>query len=220
MNIVYEDNNLIICKKTPDCVCELSDTKPSLANEIQNKYGYAGVIHRLDMTVGGCVLYAKNKVAASKLSSLVSKNEITKEYIAVVHGKPEENEGEFSDLLFKDSSKNKVYAVKRMRKGVKEAKLTYNLIQTVPYENGFLSLVKIKLLTGRSHQIRAQFSSRKMPLAGDGKYGSKINKCSVALWSYKLEFQNPLNNETVSAVSYPQEKAFPWCLFDFNKTQC
>ncbi|MBO7289061.1 MAG: RluA family pseudouridine synthase [Clostridia bacterium] len=213
MNIIYEDDNLIICKKTTECVCELSQTHPSLANEIQNKYGYAGVIHRLDMNVGGCVLYAKNKIAASKLSAMVSKNEISKEYIAVVHGKPDEDEGEFCDLLFKDSSKNKVYTVKRMRKGVKEARLLYSLIETVPYETGVLSLVKIKLLTGRSHQIRVQFSSRKMSLVGDGKYGSKINKCSVALWSHKLEFQNPLTNETVSAISYPQRDTFPWCLF-------
>lgn len=217
MNILYEDNNLIICKKTPDCVCELSQTHPSLANEIQNKYGYAGVIHRLDMNVGGCVLYAKNKTAASKLSAMVSKNEISKEYIAVVQGRPDENEGEFCDLLFKDSAKNKVYTVKRMRKGVKEAKLLYKLIETVSYKTGVLSLVKIKLLTGRSHQIRVQFSSRKMALAGDGKYGSKINNCSVALWSYKLEFPNPFNNEQISALSYPQKDAFPWCLFDSLK---
>ena len=117
MNILYEDKNLIICQKSPGFVCEASDTIPSLANEIQEKYGYAGVIHRLDMNVGGCVLYAKNKTAASKVSALVSKNEVTKEYLAVVHGKPSDNEGEFCDLLFKDSSKNKVFVVKRMRKG-------------------------------------------------------------------------------------------------------
>lgn len=217
MNILYEDKNLIICQKSPDCVCELSDTLPSLANEIQEKYGYSGVIHRLDMNVGGCVLYAKNKTAASKLSSLVSKNEISKEYLAVVHGKPYDNEGEFCDLLFKDSSKNKVFVVKRMRKGVKEAKLSYELLETVVCENEELSLVKIKLHTGRSHQIRVQFSSRKMPLVGDGKYGSKSNKCTVALWSHCLTLENPFDKEELWAQSFPDKTAFPWCLFEYFK---
>ena len=217
MNILYENKNLIVCRKTPDCVCEISDSLPSLANEIQKKYGYAGVIHRLDMNVGGCVLYAKNKDAASKLSCLVSKNEISKEYMAVVHGKPLCDEGEFCDLLFKDSSKNKVFVVKRARKGVKEAKLSYKLLETVCYEGKEFSLVKIKLHTGRSHQIRVQFSSRKMSLVGDGKYGSHENKCSVALWSYCLSFSDPFSKEDLSIESYPDNSAFPWSLFEFLK---
>ncbi len=217
MNILYENKNLIVCRKTPDCVCEISDTLPSLANEVQKKYGYAGVIHRLDMNVGGCVLYAKSKDAASKLSSLVSKNEISKEYMAVVHGKPLCDEGEFCDLLFKDSSKNKVFVVKKLRKGVKEAKLSYKLLETVSNEGKDISLVKIKLHTGRSHQIRVQFSSRKMSLVGDGKYGSRENKCSVALWSYQLSFPDPFTKEALSVKSLPDNSAFPWCLFEFLK---
>ena len=120
-------------------------------------------------------------------------------------------------MLFKDSSKNKVFVVKRMRKGVKEARLSYNLLETVTHENEELSLVKIKLHTGRSHQIRVQFSSRKMSLVGDGKYGSKENKCTLALWSYCLKFVNPFNKEVLSVQSFPDKTAYPWCLFKYFK---
>ena len=214
MNILYEDKDIIICSKEIGQLSEISPTKPSLANEIQTAFGYSGIIHRLDTNVGGAILYAKNKRSAALFSSLVSGGELCKEYLAVVHGAPKSEEGIFKDLLFKDSSKNKVYPVKRMRKGVKEAELSYKLIETVCIDDKKLSLVKIKLHTGRSHQIRVQFSSRKMPLVGDGKYGSKDNKCSISLWSHKLSFVNPINKELLSVISFPDRKAYPWNLFE------
>lgn len=215
MNILYEDKDIIICSKEVGLLSEISPEKPSLANEIQNTFGYAGVIHRLDTNVGGAILYAKNKRSAALFSSLVSGGELCKEYLAVVHGAPESEEGVFKDFLFKDSSKNKVYPVKRMRKGVKEAELSYKLIEKRCIDGKIISLVKIKLHTGRSHQIRVQFSSRRMPLVGDGKYGSKDNKCNVSLWSHKLSFINPINKKLLSVTSFPDNDAYPWNLFEF-----
>ena len=219
MKILFEDKNIVICQKGTAELCEISQSKPSLANDVQNAFGYAGVIHRLDMNVGGAVLYAKNKEAASKFNRLVAENALVKEYLAVVHGRPKEDRGTFCDFLFKDSSKNKVFVVKRMRKGVKEASLSYELLETATTDTGELSLVKIKLHTGRSHQIRVQFSSRKMPLAGDGKYGSKDNKCTISLWSHSLSFFHPFSGENISIKSFPNKSAYPWCLFDFMKNE-
>jgi len=213
MNILYEDSDILVCQKEAGFSSEISHSLPSLANEVLQKYGYVGVIHRLDMNVGGAILYAKNKSAASYYSACVSQNKLNKEYLAVIHGIPDTSEGTFKDFLFKDSSKNKVFVVKRMRKGVKEAVLSYNLIGTVYIDNSPLSLVKITLHTGRSHQIRAQFSSRKMPLVGDGKYGSHENRCNISLWSYRLCFPmvNGLSNQDIKSL--PDTDAFPWNLF-------
>ncbi len=216
MNVLYEDKNLVICQKEVGFVSELSDKCPSLANEVLQKYGYAGVIHRLDMNVGGAILYAKNKASAAYLSNLVSNRQMQKQYLAVVEGVPEEPRGELKDYLFKDSSKNKVYAVKRMRKGVKEASLYYEVLQTTKTDEKTLSLVKITLETGRSHQIRVQFSSRKMPLAGDGKYGSKDNKCTVSLWCHSLSFLAQNTGKSLTVLSIPNKDHYPWNLFEYT----
>lgn len=215
MNVLYEDENLIICQKKIGFVSELSDKNPSLANEVLKKYGYAGVVHRLDMNVGGAIMYAKNKSSAGYLSNLIAQKQMKKQYLAVVEGVPDEPSGEYKDYLFKDSSKNKVYTVKRMRKGVKEASLRYEVLQTVNTDKKPLSLVKITLDTGRSHQIRVQFSSRKMPLAGDGKYGSKDNRCPISLWCHSLSFLLQNTGELICVMSFPEKDTYPWNLFEY-----
>lgn len=216
MNILYEDKNIIVCQKNVGELSEASRTQSSLANQIENTYGYAGVIHRLDLNVGGAIVYAKNKSSAAYFSRLVQEKMLSKEYLAVVHGVPDEPGGEFFDYLFKDSSKNKVFVVKKERKGVKSASLHYKLIRTV-YEDGKpLSLVLVKLNTGRSHQIRVQFASRKMPLVGDGKYGSKSNKCQVALWSFRLMFPPQKSAESLTVTSLPPQSEYPWSLFELS----
>ena len=112
-----------------------------------------------------------------------------KTYLAVVHGEPEEKSGEMRDLLFHDKIKNKSYVTDKKRAGVKEAVLNYRVLSTAEKDSGDKhSLVEIELITGRTHQIRVQFASRQMPLVGDGKYGSRDNKASMALWSHKVEF--------------------------------
>ncbi len=171
-------------------------------------------VHRLDNPVGGTMIYAPGKESAAKLSEMVAKGNMQKTYLAVVHGKPEEEKGVFKDLLFKDSSKNKSFVVKRMRKGVKEASLEYEVLDTVCFEDKEMTLVKILLHTGRTHQIRVQFSHRKMPLAGDRRYGSGKDDCSVALWSYAIGFDSPFDNARKEYSSVPDTTQFPWNLFD------
>lgn len=153
-------------------------------------------IHRLDKNVGGVMVYARTKQAAAALSKAVQEGTMVKEYVALVHGTPPLS-GDWTDLLFKDSSRNKVFVVKRERKGVKKARLEFiRLTEADP------SLVRIRLHTGRSHQIRVQFSSRGFPLVGDHKYGSRYETAGPMLFSCKLTF--PLGKQTLEFEKLPE----------------
>lgn len=210
IDILFEDKHICICKKEPGMLSEISDSKESLPQMLSEQLGCSVfVLHRLDKPVGGAIMYAKTKEAASAFSRLIQENGVSKEYITVLDGKPENNCGSLTDLLFRDKLKNKTYTVKRMRKGVKEAKLDYEVLS----DSAHHSLVKIRLITGRTHQIRVQFASRKTPVTGDGKYGSKDNKCETALWSHKLEFTHPFTKKMVSVTCEPPEDTYPWNLF-------
>ena len=162
-------------------------------------------VHRLDRAVGGLMVYAKRKDAAGALSGLIASGRLEKRYLACASGCPEEKEGIYRDLLFKDSGKNKSYVVKRMRKGVKEAELSYRLLG----RRDDKCLLLIQLKTGRSHQIRVQLASRKMPLLGDVKYGSQVRACGIALWSYELCFKHPFTGENMKISALPPEE-YPW----------
>lgn len=204
MKIVFEDRDIIVIEK-PVGILSQSDGKgsencESLLNEyIQNKgeKGSVYLIHRLDRNVGGVMAFAKNKMAAASLSTQIQNKTFIKEYRALVHSKPEADEGIMEDLLFKDSRKNKTFVVNRMRKGVKDAKLSYKVLETKDSPYGEVSLVHIRLYTGRTHQIRVQFASRKMPLVGDGKYGGSDNGANIGLWSYRLTFVHPRTKEEI-----------------------
>ena len=139
-------------------------------------------IHRLDVNVGGVMVYARNKSAAAALSRAVQEGTMVKEYVAMVHGTPPET-GDWEDLLWKDSRKNKVFVVRRQRAGVKPARLEFRRLSA-----GAESLVRIRLHTGRSHQIRVQFSSRGYPLVGDHKYGARDDCDAPRLFSCALTF--------------------------------
>lgn len=139
-------------------------------------------LHRLDLNVGGVMIYARNKKAAADLSGIIARQEMVKEYVARVWGTPPQS-ATWEDLLFKDSSKNKVFVVKKPRKGVKAAKLSFACL-----EEGTQSLVQVRLYTGRSHQIRVQFASRGFPLLGDGKYGAKDTYKAPMLFCARLTF--------------------------------
>ncbi len=221
MKILFEDKNIFVCEKPVGVLCEEKENTKNMVDFLKNhkkennEDDYIGVIHRLDVNTGGVIVYAKNKKAAAVFSSLVSdKDRFTKEYLAVIHGCPEEKTGVFKDYIFKDSKKNKSFLVNRLRKGVKDASLEYEVISTT--DN--MSLVKIKLHTGRTHQIRVQFSGRKLSLVGDGKYGSKDNRCETALWAYKLMLENPFSKEgeRKAFVSKPDFSLYPWNLFDMK----
>lgn len=210
IKILFEDEHICICEKLPGMLSEASQSNESLPNILKKQMNCdIFTLHRLDKPVGGAIMYAKTKQSASAFSKLISENAITKQYITVLDAIPDNDEAELTDFLFRDKQKNKTFVVKRMRKGVKEAKLTYKIISKS--ENHALTLVT--LITGRTHQIRAQFASRKTPVAGDGKYGSRDNKCETALWSHKLEFTHPLTGEKLSIISQPPYDSYPWNLF-------
>ncbi len=210
VKIIYDDAYITVCEKLPGMISEASDSSESLIKILNEQLNCAVYpLHRLDKPVGGAIMYAKSKEAASVFSRTIAENKLIKTYIAVLDGIPREISGELHDLLFRDSRKNKTYVVKRIRKGVKEASLKYDVIDKT--ENN--SLVLAELITGRSHQIRAQFASRKTPVTGDGKYGSKCNKCTAALWSYSLKFVHPFTEEKIIIKSDPPYSDFPWNLF-------
>ena len=191
MDILFSDNNLIVCIKPIGL-----DSEKQVPNELKSTFdGEIFTVHRLDLNVSGVMVYARNKHTASTLSKAIQEGCMIKEYLATVHGKPDEN-GILEDLLFKDSRKNKVFVVKRMRNGVKKAKLEYKRLT-----EGETSIVRIRLYTGRSHQIRVQFASRGYPLVGDHKYGSRSDKTAPMLFSCKLTF--PYKKETVSFEAFP-----------------
>ena len=168
------------------------------------------LIHRLDRTVGGLVVLARTPHGAKRLSELVRDRKITKEYLAVTDGIPAP-EGKLFDYLYKDAAKGKSYAVSSERRGTKPAELTYRRLA----EGEGKALVAVRLLTGRHHQIRVQFSSRGMPLAGDKKYGSRDN-CPVALYAAHLSFS--YDGRTVELVDLPRTEEYPWCLFSERLT--
>lgn len=206
MDILYSDKQLTLCVK-PVGVLSEEGGMPELLKE-ETGAGHL-CVHRLDRAVGGLMVYAKTPLAAGKLSAQIADRSFIKEYLAIVSGRPEDEKGVMRDLLFKDSAKNKGYVVKRMRKGVKEAELEYELLSS----NETSSLVRILLKTGRSHQIRVQFSSRAMPLLGDVKYGSTEKGCNIALWSNRLCFRHPVSGALLDFSAPPPEE-YPWNLFN------
>ena len=178
MEILYSDKNLAVLVKPVGLDSEAE--VPAALKEALG--GEVFPIHRLDKNVGGVMVYARTKQAAAALSKSVQDGAMVKEYVAIVHGTPPET-GDWTDLLFKDSSKNKVFVVKKERKGVKKARLEFKTLKA-----GEESLVRIRLHTGRSHQIRVQFSSRGFPLVGDHKYGSRDDKKEPMLFSCCITF--------------------------------
>lgn len=219
IRILYEDDALIVCEKPvgvlsqPDVSGAGEDMLSLLAQLFSerdgNKKPYVGLVHRLDRGVGGVMVFAKRQDVAAKLSVAVAERRMTKQYLAVVHGSPAESEGIFQDLLYKDSAKGKSFVVDRERKGVKRASLAYRVLATCQNESGTCSLVQVRLHTGRTHQIRVQFSSRGMPLLGDGKYGARDHGCPIGLWSYRLTFAHPTKKgQTVDIAHLPSSAPF------------
>lgn len=206
IDIIFEDKHLIACVKPVGVLSEEGGMPDLLHEELGGEFF---CVHRLDRAVGGVMVYAKNKAAAGKLTALITSHDVTKEYLAVIHGETDEKSGILNDLLFKDSAKNKSYVVDRMRKGVKEASLEYETLAT----NGGTSLLKIKLHTGRSHQIRVQFSSRRHPLVGDVKYGSTDKSCDISLFSHALHFRHPVTGNEMHFTALPDNN-YPWSLYN------
>jgi len=192
MEILYSDKDLAVCVKPVGL-----DAEHEVPIHLQAQLGgEIFPLHRLDKNVGGVMVYARTKQAAAALSKAIADGQMVKEYVATVHGTPPP-EGDWEDLLFKDSRKNKVFVVKRQRSGVKAARVTYRCLKT-----GENSLVRIRLYTGRSHQIRVQFASRGYPLVGDHKYGSRDDATAPMLFSCCITFT--YRNQQMRFETYPE----------------
>lgn len=224
MKILFEDKYLLVCEKPIGVESQVSSNGKENMIELLSQYrkdrgedSYVGLVHRLDTMTGGAMIYSKREDMTGKLSALVQSGDYKKTYLAVVHGAPEENEGEMRDLLYHDKQKNKSFVVAKKRAGVKEALANYRFLESVTLEGGEeISLVKVELSTGRTHQIRVQMASRKMPLVGDGKYGSRDNKATCALWSHKVEFTHPVTKKRIEVTSRPED-VYPWNMFGINE---
>ena len=178
MELLHVEKNFVVCIKPVGL-----DAEQQVPEALRQQLGgEIFTLHRLDKNVGGVMVYARTKAAAAELSKAIAQGDMVKEYVAMVHDTPP-SEGDWEDLLFKDSRRNKVFVVKRQRTGVKTARLTYHCVKA-----GERSLVRIRLHTGRSHQIRVQFSSRGYPLVGDHKYGSRDTATDPMLFSCCITF--------------------------------
>ena len=198
IDILYQDNDIIVCLKPAGLLSE-GEGPESLLTVLADQCGGAMFpVHRLDRGAAGLMVFARHAKAAAALSRAVQEKQLKKEYFALIAGVPAEKEGEMTDYLFKDSRKGKVFAVKRPRKGVREARLTYRVLWT----GNDATLVRVALDTGRTHQIRVQFSSRGMPLHGDGKYGSRV-KGDLALFSCALGFPHPKTGKPMAFEAKP-----------------
>lgn len=210
--IIYQDNDIVVCIKPKGLI---SQEAPSGTQSMVTVLGEKCAcqiypVHRLDKDVSGVMVYAKTQKAAGVLSKQVSDRVMKKNYLAVAVKGDIEPEGTMEDLLFFDKGRNKSFVVKKQRKGVKQAILHYRLIKTI----GDKALYSVRLETGRTHQIRVQFASRKMPLYGDRKYGSKENG-DIGLFSCSLTFSHPETGEAMIFASEPQGGVFE--LFSDNK---
>ncbi len=217
IQILHEDNHLLIVEKPVNIPVQADrsndeDLLNILKQDLKQRYNkpgdvYLALLHRLDRPVGGVMVFSKTSKAASRMSDIIRRNNISKQYLAVVRGIPNNKSAQLEDYLIKNHHKNIVHIAKGTEKNAKKAHLDYQVLATI---NG-LSLVKINLYTGRPHQIRVQFASRGHPIYGDQKYGANINKVGqqIALWSYNLTFNHPVKQRETSCTSTPPNH-YPW----------
>ena len=206
MEIIYMDEALIVCIKPAGI---LSTDEPGglpelVRKELGDEKADVRTVHRLDRAVSGLMLLARGAKAASELSRQIREGEFEKEYLAVVHGETEDR-ASLRDLLLRNKARKMTFVVNEPEKGVQEALLDY---ETLGRRNG-MSMVKIRLHTGRTHQIRVQFSSRGFPLLGERKYCEPVDECPLALWSHMIGFTHPVTGERMRFVKQPPE-VFPW----------
>lgn len=205
MEVLFEDENLIVAIKERGLLSEEHESKPNMVRSLKEVTGgEIYPVHRLDKDVGGVMVYAKTKSAAASLSAQAGDRTMKKTYLAILHGKPQEESGTLEDLLFFDKGKNKSFVVKKERRGVKKALLNYRVIS----QKDGNALIEVELLTGRTHQIRVQFASRKMPLFGDRRYGAKDESRIIALWSKEISFLHPVTKERMTFCKLSEEEIF------------
>lgn len=218
IRILYEDKSLVVCEKPVGVLSAPEPGKrrdmPALLQKQTGAYRI-DVIHRLDQPVGGVMVYSKSDRVTPGLYRQMAGHHFVKEYLAMVCGVPAQPAGAWTDWLLKDRQRCKSRTVRPGTPGAKEAQLTYRLLSTVETPQGPLSLLKVQLHTGRTHQIRVQCASRRLPLLGDEKYGGRADDGfrGLGLWSYHLAFRHPVGRQTVDETC-PPPHTYPWTLFD------
>ena len=205
MDIIYADEYIAVCVK-PQRVLS-TDEPGGMPELVRQALGTEDVrtVHRLDRVVGGLMAFARSAAVASELSRQIREDQFEKEYLAVVHGTPEEVEGRFCDLLYRDKVRKMTMVAQEMAKGVQPASLRYRVLKS---QNN-MSRVRVILETGRTHQIRVQFASRGMPLVGERKYSTLEDPCEIALWSCRLAFTHPKTGEKMEFTLEPPA-VYPW----------
>ena len=209
MDIIYQDKDILVCVKPAGV---LSTDEPGglpelIRQELGDPNANVRTVHRLDRTVSGLMVLARRSKAASELSRQIREGEFQKEYLAVIHGTPEKDRGKLRDLLLRNKQERKTYIVSESGKDVQEAVLEYQVLNRAED----LTRVRIQLHTGRTHQIRAQFSGRGFPLVGDRKYGIPEDDCNIALWSYRLAFKHPYSGKPMEFTLEPPD-IYPWSI--------
>ena len=210
MEVLYLDEDILVCIKPPRVLStDEPGGVPELARqELGQPQADMRTVHRLDRVVSGVMVLARSAQAASELSRQIREGSFQKEYLAVIHGSPAQDQGQLRDLLYRDKARRMTMVAQEQGKGVQEALLDY---QVLGRREG-LSLVKIRLHTGRTHQIRVQFASRGMPLVGERKYSTLEDECQIALWSHALGFVHPTTGKPMSIRKQPPRE-YPWELF-------
>ena len=207
MDIIYQDKDILVCIKPAGVLS--TDEPGGLPELVRESLGDPNAnvrtVHRLDRTVSGLMVLARRSKAASELSRQIREGEFGKEYMAVCHGNLQEDHGEFRDLLLRNKQERKTYIVSESGKDVQEAILEYWVLNRTED----MTRVRIRLHTGRTHQIRAQFSGRGLPLVGDKKYGIPEDDCQIALWSCRLSFKHPYSGKPMEFFLEPP-KVYPW----------
>ncbi|MBR5617989.1 MAG: RluA family pseudouridine synthase [Oscillospiraceae bacterium] len=207
MELIYVDDDILVCLK-PARVLSTDEPGgvPELAREaLGDPAADVRTVHRLDRVVAGLMVLARNAKAASELSRQIRDNEFEKEYLAVVHGCPAREKDTMRDLLGRDKARKMTFVAKEAAKGVQEAVLDYTVLSKAED----MSRVRIRLHTGRTHQIRVQFASRGLPLVGERKYSMLDDPCEIALWSYRIGFTHPKTGERM-AFSHEPLEVYPW----------
>ena len=210
MEVLYLDEDILVCIKPPRVLStDEPGGVPELARqELGQPQADVRTVHRLDRVVSGVMVLARSAQAASELSRQIREGSFQKEYLAVIHGSPAQDQGQLRDLLYRDKARRMTMVAQEPGKGIQEALLDY---QVLGRREG-LSLVKIRLHTGRTHQIRVQFASRGMPLVGERKYSTLEDDCQIALWSHALGFVHPSTGKPMSIRKQPPRE-YPWELF-------
>ena len=209
MELLHTDGRIAVCIKPAGVLSvDAENGMPALLRR-ELKTDCFRTVHRLDAAVSGVTVYARSQKAAALLSEQLRNGEFHKEYLAVIHGTPAESEGELRDLLLHDRKTRLTSVVNEPSKDARQAALSYRVLEK---EDG-MSLLLIRLHTGRTHQIRVQFSSRALPLVGDRKYGNGADDCPIALWSYRLSFRHPQTDEPLTFTKSPPRQ-YPWTVFN------